>query len=186
MAPNDIAQFIPLTGHCVCKTITFTLTAPPMITHCCHCTFCQRGTGSAFALNTVIECYNFNITSSATPLLAKRPSPSSPDGSKHFVAYCPNPNCNVDLYAYYGANKATVYVKTGVLDDQSKMRVKPDVHIFTDTKVEWVDLKSEIEKGVPVCEEFYDPADVWSKGSLERLEKLREWKAQQDPSDVTL
>lgn len=79
-----------------------------------------------------------------------------------------------------------MYVKTGVLDDQSKMRVKPDVHIFTDTKVEWVDLKSEIEKGVPVCEEFYDPADVWSKGSLERLEKLREWKAQQDPSDVTL
>lgn len=152
-----------------------------MITHCCHCTLCQRETGSAFALNAVIECYNFNITSSATPLILGRPSPSSPSGENHLIAHCPNPNCNVDIFAHYGANKATVYLKTGTLDDESRKRVEPDVHIFTSTKVKWLDLRGEVEKGVPVCEEFYEREDFWSKESLVRLEKLREWKAQQRP-----
>lgn len=31
------------------------VTVPPMVVHCCHCLSCQRETGSAFALNAVVE-----------------------------------------------------------------------------------------------------------------------------------
>ena len=184
MGLDDNEEFIHLTGHCVCKTITYTLTAPPMITHCCHCTYCQQETGSAFALNTVIECYNFTLTSSTQPLFAKRPSPSSPDGKTHLVAYCPNANCNVDIFAYYGGNRTTVFVKTGTLDNGSRGRVRPDVHIFTSTKVEWVELRHEEERGVRVFREFYDSKDVWSKENLDRLEKLRTWARQQETLEI--
>jgi len=179
MATNNAEDFVPLKGTCVCKTITYTLTAPPMITHCCHCTYCQKETGSAFALNTVIETYNFSITSHAHPAFAHRPSPSAPDGSKHLVAYCPNRDCNTDIFSYYGGNRATVYLKCGTLDHESRARVRPDVHIFTNTKVPWIDLKGEEEKGIKVCEEFYDHKDVWTEENLERLAKLRTWKAEQ-------
>jgi hypothetical protein len=63
--------------------------------------------------------------------------------------------------------------------------VKPDVHIFTTTKAEWMDLRGELERGVKVCEEFYEKEDVWSKESLDRLEKLREWKTQQEAAGNT-
>lgn len=172
--------FTPLTGHCICKTITYTLTAAPMITHCCHCTYCQHETGSAFALNAVIECYNFVVTSPSSPLLANRPSPAAPDGSQHVVAYCPNRDCNTDLFAYYGANTATVYVKAGSLDDASRARVSPDVHIFADSKVAWVDLRGEVERGVGVFEEFYERDEVWSVEARGRLAKLRAWRVEQE------
>ena len=57
----------------------------------------------------------------------------------------------------------------------SRQRVKPDVHIFTSTRVDWVDLSKEVERGVPVCEEYYVKEDVWSKESLERRKVLLEW-----------
>lgn len=174
--PSPTSPSTPLTGACICKTITYTLTSPPLITHCCHCTYCQHETGSAFAINTLIEAYNFTITSPTHPTLANRPSPSAPDGSKHLVAHCPNRDCNTDLFSYYAGNRATVYVKCGTLDKGSRERVRPDVHIFAETKVEWVDLRGEVERGVRVCEGFYERDEVWSGESLARLGKLRAWK----------
>ncbi len=69
-----------------------------------------------------------------------------------------------------------MFVKVGTLDEGSRERVRPDVHIFTRSKVEWVDLGREVERGVKVFEGFYDREDLWSRESLERLEKLRAWK----------
>ena len=172
-------DFTPLTGSCPCGQTTYTLLAPPLITHCCHCTYCQSETGSAFALNALIESYNFSLTSSTQPLLAHRPSPSAPDGSKHLVAYCPNKECNTDVYSFYEGNKSMVFVKVGTLDAGSRGRVRPDVHIFASEKVDWMDMRGEVERGVKVYEGFYEHEDVWSKESLERRDKLRAWRAQQ-------
>lgn len=69
-----------------------------------------------------------------------------------------------------------VFVKVGTLEGG---RVRPDVHIFAGEKVEWVDLRGEVERGVKVCERFYEHEDVWSKESLERRAKLRAWRPQQ-------
>lgn len=77
-----------------------------------------------------------------------------------------------------------MYVKVGSLDGESRGRVRPDVHIFTGTKVEWLDLRGEVERGARVYEEFYDMEEVWTKENLERLGKLRAWKAQQEADGV--
>ena len=42
-------------GGCACRSVRFRLTAKPMIVHCCHCRWCQRETGTAFALNAMVE-----------------------------------------------------------------------------------------------------------------------------------
>ena len=42
-------------GRCSCGNVQFRLNAEPMMTHACHCTQCQRVTGTAFVMNTVIE-----------------------------------------------------------------------------------------------------------------------------------
>ncbi|KAF2830059.1 hypothetical protein CC86DRAFT_269563, partial [Ophiobolus disseminans] len=140
----------PLSGHCTCKTISYTLTAPPLITHACHCTFCQRESGSAFALNALIESSHFTVTSATQPTVRSIPSLSSAAGDAHLV----------------------VCVKVGTLDDEGKKRVRPDVHIYTSTKMEWVELGGERARGARVFEEYYDKREVWSRESLERWDVL--------------
>ncbi|NNL18586.1 MAG: aldehyde-activating protein, partial [Boseongicola sp.] len=38
-------------GGCTCGHVRYRVSSEPMIVHCCHCTWCQRQSGSAFAVN---------------------------------------------------------------------------------------------------------------------------------------
>ena len=42
-------------GSCTCGSVRYRMTSGPLFVHCCHCRWCQRETGSAFALNAMIE-----------------------------------------------------------------------------------------------------------------------------------
>ena len=42
-------------GGCTCRFVRYRMTTKPMIVHCCHCRWCQRESGAAFALNAMIE-----------------------------------------------------------------------------------------------------------------------------------
>ena len=44
-----------LEGGCDCRAVRYRLESAPLFVHCCHCRWCQRETGSAFALNAMIE-----------------------------------------------------------------------------------------------------------------------------------
>ncbi|KAF2867120.1 Mss4-like protein [Massariosphaeria phaeospora] len=160
-------SFTPLNGRCACNTITYEVLAPFLCTNCCHCTWCQHETGTAFALNAIIETSNFRITSATKPVLIKIPSAS---GNGQTTARCPD--CYVVLYSDYGGDGTwKVFVRVGTLDDKT---IRPDVHIFTSTKLDWLDLTSEKEKGVPVFEGFYQRSRVWRKFALERFDVLKQ------------
>lgn len=42
-----------LTGSCLCGSVRFRATQPPQRTLACHCTFCQRLTGTAFYVESI-------------------------------------------------------------------------------------------------------------------------------------
>ena len=44
-----------LEGGCTCGNVRYRLIRSPIIVHACHCRWCQRETGTAFALNAMIE-----------------------------------------------------------------------------------------------------------------------------------
>ena len=56
-------NFLQKTGQCRCGQIQFTVHSEPLITMACHCTGCQRMTGSAFSLSALYASDEFNITS---------------------------------------------------------------------------------------------------------------------------
>jgi hypothetical protein len=92
------------------------------------------------------------------------------------MARCPN--CFVVLYSDYGEDGTwDTFVRAGTLDAESKKSIKPDVHIFTSTKLDWVDLTSEKERGIPILEGSYRRAQVWRKDALERYNVLKQNKA---------
>jgi len=150
------------TGRCSCDEIEYRLTAEPLIVHACHCTWCQRESGSAFALNGMIETRHIELVQ-GTPVMRELPTAS---GKGQRVAACPR--CGVALRAsYHGTGPRFSYVKMGTLDDTAS--VAPDMHIFTSTKQPWLALSGD----VPVFEEFYRRSAVWRPEAYERFQAER-------------
>jgi hypothetical protein len=51
----NAGKTFPVEGGCACRFVRYRMTSKPLFVHCCHCTWCQRETGTAFALNAMIE-----------------------------------------------------------------------------------------------------------------------------------
>ena len=150
-----------LEGGCACGDIRYKLTAAPMIVHACHCRDCQKLTGSAFVVNLWIE-RQFIATTGAEPVAF--PVPAGPSGTRHDVFHCAA--CGVALWSkYHGAPGDTLFVRGGTLDDPAA--ITPDVHIFTRSKVPWLELPADAR----IFPEYYKRSEVWPPESLER------WKA---------
>jgi len=59
------AQNFPVEGGCDCRTVRYRLQCAPLFVHCCHCRWCQRETGTAFALNAMIETDRMTVLAGA-------------------------------------------------------------------------------------------------------------------------
>ena len=144
-------------GRCVCGEVRYRLKAEPIVTHCCHCRWCQRETGTAFALNAVVETANVEVLA-GEPDLVQTPSAS---GKGQKIARCPT--CRIALWSHYpGAGPNISFVRVGTLEAPDD--VPPDIHIYTSSKQPWVTLP----EGARSAPEFYDPKTVWSAEALAR------------------
>jgi len=144
-------------GGCACRTVRYRLSPPPLIVHCCHCRWCQRESGAAFALNALIETDRLQLQSGQIELV----STPSASGKGQRIARCPI--CRVALWShYFGFGERVSFVRVGTLDEPD--RFPPDVHIYTESKQPWVSLPS----GARAFSQYYKSAEVWSAPSLER------------------
>lgn len=144
-------------GRCTCGSIQFHLTDRPLFTHCCHCTWCQRETGSAFVLNALIETACIELLSGA-PERIETPSAS---GQGQSVLRCPT--CRIALWSHYaGAGPLFAFVRVGTLEEPAAL--PPDIHIFTSTRLPWVVLPPD----VPAMSEYYRRSAYWPDWALAR------------------
>lgn len=151
----------PAPGHCTCGDIRYQLLDRPLFVHCCHCRWCQRETGTAFALNAMIEADRVQLLAGA-PEMVVTPSLS---GKGQKIARCPR--CRIAVWSIYaGAGDRFRFVRVGTLDAPD--RFPPDIHIFTSSKQPWVVLPP----GAPAVPEFYDRKLHWPKESLERRQRV--------------
>ena len=150
-------------GGCTCRAVRYRLVGQPLFVNCCHCRWCQRETGTAFALNAMIESDRVELLQ-GTPEVVDTPSNS---GKGQRIVRCPT--CHVAVWSHYaGAGDKVKFVRVGTLDEPD--RFPPGVHIFTTTKQAWVVLPP----GIPAVAEYYDAKELWPADSLERRRKLRE------------
>ena len=156
----DAAQFAA-EGGCTCRAVRYRLTQAPLIVHCCHCRWCQRETGSAFALNALIEsAYLERLSGEGQMVLT--PSLS---GKGQKILRCPS--CRVALWSHYGGlGELLSFVRVGTLDAPDHF--PPDVHIFTESKQPWVVLPA----GARTFSQYYKTREVWSEASLARRQAL--------------
>lgn len=144
-------------GGCDCRFVRYRLIRTPLFVHCCHCRWCQRETGSAFALNALIETA-YVESLHGQPEMVMTPTAS---GKGQDIARCPR--CRVALWSHYaGAGPRFAFVRVGTLDEPD--RFPPDIHIYTMSKQPWVVLP----EGVPAVPEYYHRSAYWPAESLAR------------------
>ena len=83
-----------LEGGCLCKRVRFRASQQPLRTLACHCTFCQRMTGSSFYAESLfpIEAVEFNDGK-----LQQYEHTSDGSGKTVFVHFCPTCGTTVGL-----------------------------------------------------------------------------------------
>ncbi len=149
----------PLEGGCFCGYTRYRLETPPMFVHCCHCTDCQKQTGSAFAINALIEHDRVTLLSGEPEAIAMK----TDSGHPHDIYRCPK--CKSAVWSLY-SRRDVAFVRVSTLDTPSLL--VPDVHIYTRSKLNWVVLP----EGARAFEEYYDMEKEWPAESLARRDAL--------------
>lgn len=121
---------LPLTGRCQCKSVTYTITAAPLAVYACHCTECQRQSGSAFSLSLLADRSAVAVEG-GQPAVWERQHES---GRVIDCVICAK--CGSRLFHEPRANTKITIVKAGNLDDTSWLF--PVGHIWTRSAQPWV------------------------------------------------
>jgi hypothetical protein len=140
-----MAMKLPLTGGCHCGAVRYEISAAPILTYTCHCTDCQRITGTAFSLAIIVPENAFRLVK-GEPRSVERIADS---GRVNVRLLCPDCGCWISGLGRPDASGELVRrVRAGTLDDRSWLR--PTEHYFTRSKQPWVML--------PVGDQIYEAA----------------------------
>jgi hypothetical protein len=148
-------------GGCTCRRVRYRMITKPLFVHCCHCRWCQRETGTAFALNAMIEADRVQLLEGEVAVI-DTPSHS---GKGQRISRCPI--CEVALWSNYaGSGDAIRFLRIGTLDEPDNF--PPDIHIYTASKQPWFALPPQ----TPAVAEYYRASERWPAESLERRAAL--------------
>lgn len=118
---------LPWEGGCRCGQVRLKITAPPLLTAACHCTGCQRMTGSAYSLSATIPSQGFQVTKG-------EPVIGGLHGSDVHHHFCPH--CMSWMFTRVPSMNWFVNLRPTMLDDPSWF--KPFIESFTSEKLPWV------------------------------------------------
>lgn len=124
-------------GGCQCGYIRYEVVGAPKQIVACHCTDCQRQSGSAFGMTLVVNEAEFRLIRGELKTFVSK----SDTGRAKLGAFCPD--CGTRIYHKPEWRKGMGSVKPGTLDDTRGL--KPDVHLWTSSKQAWVVLPEGVE-----------------------------------------
>ena len=119
-APN-----LPMEAGCRCDGVRMRITVPPLITAACHCTGCQRMTGSAFSLTVLVPADGFAVTK-GEPVIGGLHG----EANHHFCPYCLS-----WIFSRPQWREGFINLRATMLDDTSWF--SPFLETWTSEKLAW-------------------------------------------------
>jgi hypothetical protein len=118
---------LPLTGGCGCGAVRFEISAPLVSATYCHCTRCQRRTGTAASANARTEPGSFRIVAGEDRLRAWKPEGGA---EKWFCG-----DCGSALYSRVPGDPGRIGVRLGALD--APPEITPSAHQYVAYAASW-------------------------------------------------
>ena len=124
-------------GGCLCGKVRYSGEAEPIFAGVCHCTTCQKSSGTAF--NTVIAVPKpaVSVTGTVSTFEGKGDT-----GNATYKRFCPACGSPVQIEAAVMAD--VVMIPAGTLDDASA--VTPAMQIYCDSAQSWALLEGGIQR----------------------------------------
>lgn len=117
-------------GHCLCGEVSYRIDGDFTRFLLCHCSRCQRASGSAHVSNLFCKPEQLHWLSGEA-LVQRYDLPEAERFGKSFCRQCGSPVPHV------GSNGSYVLVPAGSLDDDPDIR--PQAHIFCADRAVWDD-----------------------------------------------
>jgi hypothetical protein len=118
----------PLGGGCLCGGVRFEVDGPFSSAGICHCTHCQRRTGTASSTSARVAEGSFRLLSGRELLESFQPTPESRP-----KVFCRR--CGSHLFSGEPLSDAEVAIRLGVLDGDPGIR--PEYRQWVDSAVSW-------------------------------------------------
>ena len=122
-----------MTGGCNCGAVRFEVTAPLYASTYCHCTRCQRRTGTGASANARALAESFRILQGEDRLRSWKPE----TGAEKF--FCGD--CGSALFSRNAGDPSFVGVRLGVIDGDPGIR--PAAHQYVAYAAVWEPLRDD-------------------------------------------
>ena len=126
---------LPLQGGCQCGKLRYEVAAPPLMLYACHCTNCQKQTGSAFVLSTAIVEPTFSFTKGAPAKFEW----TSDAGNQRYGYFCGD--CGGRIANGQNPTIGVLSLRAGTFDDKSWVR--PAAHIWVKSAQSWMKFEDD-------------------------------------------
>lgn len=121
-----------MTGGCLCGAVRFRLQGAPSRTVACHCKFCQRCTGSAFAVWPTFRAAQVDLNGE----LPQYEHRSDESGRWIRLHFCPR--CGTTVASSFEKGPGEIALLAGAFDDTAWINV--DRHVWTRSRQRWFSL----------------------------------------------
>jgi hypothetical protein len=119
------------TGGCLCGGVRYVVKGEPEGNAVCHCTRCQKQSGSLFSFNLFYREGDFEQQGDTA--VFEDSGDSGQPVHRHFCARCGSP-----LFTKAAAMPGLVLIKAGTLDDTGRLPA-PGAEIYTVHAPAWLD-----------------------------------------------
>jgi hypothetical protein len=126
-----------INGSCNCSKVTYSANADPIFTFVCHCTTCQRTSGSAFGVVSGLPADALTVGGAANTYDFVGDS-----GKPKHHRFCPE--CGSSLFNEGDVMPGVVVIFVGTLQDASGL--EPSMQIYCDSAQPWVSLGGEMPR----------------------------------------
>lgn len=121
-----------LEGGCLCGSIRYTLSEPPIDAGFCHCRICQKSSGAPSVAWLTIPFAGFEYTRGVSAVFHS--------SERYQREFCPT--CGTQIAFRAKQDPDTIDVTICSLDDSSK--VEPQYHIWVQSKVSWLQIDDKL------------------------------------------
>ena len=123
-----------LTGGCMCGGVRFEVVRPLVSAGYCHCTRCQRRTGTAASCSARIEPGSLRVTHGAELLAAHEPG-----GEGYSKFFCSR--CGSALWSRHPRDHDVIGIRMGAFDGDPGIR--PSYHQYVAYAAPWEPLPDD-------------------------------------------